>query len=330
LTQKKRGSWRLVRNWTIWIISVCLLSVLFIQGVFVLLDGFNIWVLSGLALLLYIFMALLHARNNTNPKRFPIFYTDPKDLGFKYQDVTFASRDGLELSGWFVPGRNGATVILTHGFSGNRLSGLKAARMLIGHGYSLLLYDLRSHGRSQEEVSTWGWAEINDLLGAVDYLRSRPDVDAGRIGALGYSLGGQVTLRAAAQDSWIRAVAVEGSPLAVLEDHIITPGFNLRKLVFYPWLWLSYQIQVLLTGVRMPEGVVAAAARITPRPLVVVTAGRGQEYLIGRVIFEKAGEPKEFYNIAEAAHGECLRARPEEYEQKLVGFFERALAVDGR
>jgi pimeloyl-ACP methyl ester carboxylesterase len=224
-----------------------------------------------------------------------------------------------------VPGRKRTTIVITHGFSGNRLSGVPAARLLLHAGFSVLLYDLRGHGRSQNNVSTWGWAEINDLLGAVDYLRSRPDVDAERIGALGYSLGGQITLRAAAQERWIQAVAVEGPAFAALSDHVLSSAFSLRKLVFYPWLWLSYNFQVLLTGVRQPLGVVKEMPKIAPRPLLLIAAGRGEEYLITRRLFEVAGEPKDFYHVPEAAHTEALRARPEEYTRKLVEFFNGAL-----
>ena len=33
------------------------------------------------------------------------------DLGAPHEDVAFMTEDGLELEGWFVPSRNGATVI---------------------------------------------------------------------------------------------------------------------------------------------------------------------------------------------------------------------------
>ena len=322
MSQKKH---RLGRYWLIWFVILGLVLLLSVLGLRLLLQQFNVWVIIGLGVLLYVLMAILQAKRNTSPQRIPIFYTDVKEVGFEYQEVTFPSRDGVELSGWFVPGQNGAGVIVTHGLSGNRLTGVKVARMLVKRGYSVLLYDLRLHGRSSGDVSTWGWLEVNDLLGALDYLLSRAEVNPERIGAFGYELGGQITLRAAAQDVQLRAIWAEGPTLAVLTDHMIDSGISFLKLVFYPWLWLAYQTQGLLTGVRMPEGVVQAVAKIAPRPLLLVAAGRGQEYLISRFLFETAGEPKELYTIAEARHGECMRARPEEYEKKLLGFFDSSL-----
>jgi pimeloyl-ACP methyl ester carboxylesterase len=325
LNSRRTSSGNVIRYWTIWIVTLSLLSVLFIKGVFRLMDRFDAWIGLGMGLLLYVLMAVLHAKRNTTPLRYPLFST--MEVGFEYKDVTFSSRDGLALSGWFVPGKNRATIVITHGFSGNRLSGVPAARILNQAGFSVLLYELRGHGRSQNDTNTWGWVEVNDLLGAVDYLRSRPDVDAERIGALGYSLGGQITLRAAAQERWIKAVAVEGPAFAALSDHVLLSGFSLRKLVFYPWLWLSYTYQSLLTGVPQPEGVVKEVPKIAPRPLLFIAAGRGEEYLITRRLYDVAGEPKEFYHVPEAAHTEALRARPEEYSKKLVEFFMRNIGA---
>jgi len=329
LSSKKPGSGNVIRYWIIWIVTISVLLLLFLKGISALIRSFNAWAGLGLGLLLYVLMAVLQAKRSTTPQRYPLFRT--MDLGFDYEEVTFPSRDGLALSGWFVPGSmpaagsNSATVVVTHGFSRNRLSGAVAARILSQQGFAVLLYDLRGHGRSQAGISTWGWLEINDLLGAVDYLRGRTDLNPDRIGALGYSLGGQVTLRAAAQERWIKAVAAEGSTFAALSDHIISSAFSLRKLVFYPWLWISYNYQALLTGVPQPLGVVKEMPKIAPRPLLLIAAGRGEEYLITRRLFEVAGEPKELYHVPEAVHTECSRARPEEYARKLVEFFKGAL-----
>jgi pimeloyl-ACP methyl ester carboxylesterase len=307
---------------------ISLLSVLFIKGVFSLMDKFNAWTGLGMGLLLYVLMAVMQAKRSISPLRYPLFQT--MDLGFEHQEVTFSSRDGLALSGWFVPGsmsaagRNGATVVITHGLSGNRLSGTHAARLLSKQGFAVLLYELRGHGRSQADSNTWGWVEINDLLGAVEYLRSRPDLDPERIGAL--FAGGQISLRRGSR-RWIRPLPPKVHTLPLCLTHILSSAFGLRKLVLYPWLWIMYNFQVLLTGVPQPLGVVKETPKIAPRPLLLIAAGRGEEYLMARRLFEVAGEPKELYHVPEASHTECSRARPDEYARKLVEFFKAALAA---
>jgi dienelactone hydrolase len=62
-----------------------------------------------------------------------------------------------------------------------------------------------------------------DARRALDYLQTRPDVDASRIGMIGHSLGGQETLFTTAVDTRIRAAASScgfGSLRTLKRDHI--------------------------------------------------------------------------------------------------------------
>jgi hypothetical protein len=76
------------------------------------------------------------------------------ELGVAYEDVKFRTNDGLELEGWYVPSRNGAAVISFPGRSGPQ----KQARMLIRHGYGVLLFDRRGEGASEGDPNAFGWA----------------------------------------------------------------------------------------------------------------------------------------------------------------------------
>ena len=62
--------------------------------------------------------------------------------------------------------------------------------MLVRHGYGVLLLEPRGQGGSQGDVNRW--AGDRDLRAAAAYLVDRPDVDSGRIGAIGFSIGGEV------------------------------------------------------------------------------------------------------------------------------------------
>jgi len=114
------------------------------------------------------------------------------------QDVTFPARDGTRLAGWYVPGTNGAAVILMHGSSSTRAATLAHLRMLARNGYGILAFDARGHGESAGQANAFGWRGDDDIAGAVRYLRDRAGVDPGRIAALGLSMGAEEALRAAA------------------------------------------------------------------------------------------------------------------------------------
>ena len=114
-------------------------------------------------------------------------------LGSTYRSVTFTASDGLKLAGWYVPSRNGAAIILSPG----RSPSVQAhARMLIQHGYGVLLFDRRGEGQSQGDRNMYGWSGDKDLLGAVTFLQRQPDVHQGLIGGLGLSVGGEMLLQA--------------------------------------------------------------------------------------------------------------------------------------
>ena len=127
-------------------------------------------------------------------------YVPTPELGTAYQAVAFTTSDGLRLEGWYVPSKNGATVIVIPGRKGPQ----KPARMLAQHGYGVLLFDRRGEGESEGDPNGFGWAGTRDVQAAVSFLQDQPEVDEGRIGALGLSVGGEVLLQAAAETNELR------------------------------------------------------------------------------------------------------------------------------
>jgi pimeloyl-ACP methyl ester carboxylesterase len=281
--------------------------------------------LLGLTVLLAIGLAIWNAYRATSPTRLPILGNPLGEFDMAYEDVTFNSRDGLLLSGWYIPSQNGSAVILTHGIGSNRRDLVHVALFLGQCGFGVLLYDLRAHGRSQGGLSTWGWQEVSDLLGAFDYLNTRPEIHTHNIGIYGFSLGGQISLRAAAHERAIRAVVSDGTAPAVLADHAWPDGFTIRRIFLHPWLWLVYWLQSLLTGVPAPPGVFETISQISSRPVLLISSGNGTEQANSHRYFQAAGEPKELWNIPEARHGGTFDARPREYAGKVCAFFERWL-----
>ena len=113
------------------------------------------------------------------------------ELGATLEQVAFETADGLTLKGWYVPSRNGAAVIAAPGRAGSQ----KQARMLVRHGYGVLLFDRRGEGESQGDPNAFGWDASNDMRAAVAFLQRRPDVENGRIGGIGLSVGGETLSR---------------------------------------------------------------------------------------------------------------------------------------
>jgi hypothetical protein len=171
-------------------------------------------------------------------RRAPIDRT-PAEVGLTYEDVSFDATDGVTLRGWFIPREGdapGPAVVFVHGWLWNRLGNvagkvpvadkdvdfLPAARALHDAGYHVLLFDLRWHGESDSYKGplTYGVREARDYIGAVGYLRSRPDVDGERIGAVGCSMGGNTILYGTPQCQPIKALlAIQPTRLHVFNTN---------------------------------------------------------------------------------------------------------------
>jgi len=221
----------------------------------------------------------------------------------------------------YIPSRNGAAVIAFPGRAGPQAH----ARMLARHGYGVLLFDLRGDGESQGDPNGFGWDSENDVMAAVAYLNQRPDVDPRRIGGLGLSVGGELLLQTAAHSHDLRAVVSEGAGSRSIGEDLERPGAD-NWLVSFPIAAMISAGSALFSNTPPPPHLKDLVGRIAPRSvfLIYTTHGVDTEDLNPQY-YEAAGEPKAIWKIPEAGHTGGLTARPQEYEQRVIAFFDRAL-----
>jgi pimeloyl-ACP methyl ester carboxylesterase len=257
------------------------------------------------------------------PPRFRVSDSPPTGQGLNCQAVSFSSADGLKLAAWYAASRNGAAVILVHGYGGNRMAMLAHARMLAQSGYGVLLYDMRAHGNSEGRLFAGGRDAPADVLGAVAYLRRRLEVRPERIGVLGVSMGGQVALRAAACAEEIRAVVADGPGPAAIKD--VTPPVTPVGWFYLPLQPIYGRALTWYTRVAPPDPLIETISCIAPRSVLLISTGRRQEQRLVRRFFEAAEEPKRLWEIPEALHASGWLARPEAYAERIVAFFDETL-----
>jgi hypothetical protein len=249
----------------------------------------------------------------------PRVEVEPADLGRPYEEAALRTRDGLELAGWYVPSRNGAAVIAYPG----RRGPVPHARMLAEHGYGVLLLDMRGMGESEGDPNTFGWGATKDIAAAVAFLDSRPEVEDGRIGGLGLSVGGEQMLEAAATSDGLAAVVSEGAGTRTVREDLT------RGVAGWPSLPTGAVLTAataVLSGDTPPPSLEDLVPRISPTPVFLIYAGRGQGGEdLNPTYFEAARSPKILWEIPDAGHTGGLRARPEEYERRVVEFFDQAL-----
>ncbi len=293
-----------------------------------LLCAFVVASLIGTAVAVII-LAYWNAYNLVRPRRTPMTST-PVESGLLYESVTFTSADGLRLAGWYIPSHNGAAIILCHGLGANRADMLPQAVLLAEHGYGSFLFDFRAHGESEGEMVTYGYAETDDVLAAVDYLLSRSDADPQRIGILGGSLGAATALRAAACSTRLKAVVAE-SAFTSLEDEVASSFTVFSGLPAFPFAPLTVAFAQWQTGLRISEvRPIDDIPSIAPRPVFIIH-GTDDDMIPaeqGLRLYEAAGEPKKLWMVGGMGHESALGLFPDEYEKRVIGFFDKALGVD--
>jgi hypothetical protein len=238
------------------------------------------------------------------------------DLGVPYENVTVTTSDSLKLTASYVPSKNRAAVVLFPGATRP-----EQARMLIRHGYGVLLLDPRGQGSSEGDIARWAGA--GDILAGAEYLQRRPDVDPSRIGAFGFSVGGEIMLEAAAQSTALKAVVSEGAGFRAGEAD--TSG--LRGLFVQPQLKVMTAATTVFSNHGPPPPIVDRIGRISPRAVMLIYAhpGEGGESTRQPKYYAAAGEPKTIWKVPGSEHTGGIDARPAEYEQRVIAFFDHAL-----
>jgi len=158
-------------------------------------------------------MLTMLAQGLSLPPRTPIVRT-PKDYDMEFEEVSFKTADGVIIKAWFIPANSENVIISNHfspanryGFAGH-LEGLDFAggfevnflpryKALHDAGYSILAYDLRSHGESGDgegKISGVGYYEWQEVIASVEYVKRRNA--SAQIGLSSMCMGANATLNA--------------------------------------------------------------------------------------------------------------------------------------
>lgn len=136
-------------------------------------------------------------------------------------DVTWSTRGGKEIPGWFIHGLRGAPgILLAPGYGMTRGDALSLAASLREQKFNILIYDSRGSGSSPTTVSGLGLDETEDMLAALDFLESRPEVNRNLVGIWGVDVSARAALASAAQRQEVRAIAVD-SPFETVRDFLL-------------------------------------------------------------------------------------------------------------
>jgi fermentation-respiration switch protein FrsA (DUF1100 family) len=255
--------------------------------------------------------------------------TNPSEMGLMFEEVKIKTDDGCHLSSWLIKSEESTkgTIIYLHGVADCKIDGIRFAKLMHDNHYNVFLFDSRRHGESEGVYCTYGYYEKYDISKIIDYLISRKDMNLGKIGLFGTSMGAAVAIQAASLDKRISAVVAENSFSTlrkIFDDYqkrmIKLPFHFLRNIVI---IHSELRAKFKASDVSPIDSVKNMHIPIlfvygTVDPLI------NHHYSIQ--LFNNANHPKEIYPIEGAAHNNTWDIGGEAYRKKLLEFYERYLS----
>jgi fermentation-respiration switch protein FrsA (DUF1100 family) len=240
-----------------------------------------------------------------------------RENGISYQEFELITSDGVRLAAWYTPPRNGALILLAHGYGNRRSEDFYS--LFAEQGYGVLAWDFRGHGASRGDMVTLGYNELLDVEAALAYALTQSEVE--HIGGWGGSMGAVTMIRATAKHPEIEALVVD-SPFATLEDEL-----DLRV----PFPLLNPPIRTFAereTGLRLDlVRPVDDIGLISPRPVFIIQ-GMGDTMIpldSAQRLYDAAGEPRQLWTEPDAPHMNMYSYYRTRYTRRVIKFFDEYL-----
>lgn len=260
-------------------------------------------------------------------------------------DIEISAADGSTLRAWsFAPrasngdvvqAGNGDVVMVQHGQGDNRAGMLGYADMLMRHGYNVLLPDSRAAGTSGGAIVTFGVIEAGDFNLWYNWLKAN---EAPRcIFAIGNSMGAGIVLEAAARQPGYCAVVAESGFSSFRETSYLRMG---QTFGTGPWLGRTFLFPTVEAGliyarfkygVDLTESSPVRAVKHTHVPILLIHGQADNNLPPVNSERIKAADPgAQLWEPAGAGHCGAFSTAPQEYERRVVGWFESHDRGSGR
>ncbi len=222
-----------------------------------------------------------------------IIGANPGDINLNYEEISFNTKDGISLAGWFIPSETSrATLIFCHGNAGNISHRLDKIKLFHELDLDVLIFDYRGYGLSKGKPSENGL--YIDAEAVYDYLVTEKAVPPQKIIAYGESLGGAIAIDLAGRHK-LAGVIVEGCFTSIsdvakqifpfIPAFVYKAKFNALKKIknIKAHKLIFHSIDDRIVPFKLGEKLFNAAA--DPKELVKLQGGHNDAFFISRNVF---------------------------------------------
>lgn len=243
----------------------------------------------------------------------------------KTKEYRVRSKYGYELQAYFFQNKEVTNkyIVMSHGITYTHHGCLKYARMMLGFGYNVVLYDQPYHGNSEGRLATLGYREKDDLYNVITDTIDRFGNDI-VIGTYGESMGAVTVLLEAAIDSRVRFIFSDCgfSNFDVLMTELLKKTY---KIPVFPFKWFSNQIFRLFVGVKY-SGISPIMALKQIDVPIFFAHGEADDFISyehTKKMFEQYKGPKKiFIGENESYHAGSYYKDTKNYEKSVKNFIE--------
>jgi fermentation-respiration switch protein FrsA (DUF1100 family) len=241
------------------------------------------------------------------PSKYPSgIYEDAKYIP-RLRDCWITTEDSVRIHGWFAPAENAlATLVMAHGNAGNISHRIPIIRQLQSTGFNVLMFDYRGYGKSEGSPDEEGI--YKDGKAVLDYTLTLPEVNPKRIVLWGTSLGGAVVIE----------VATQRTAAALILEATFTSMQEMAG-IHYSFLPARYILRTKLNSIEKISSIHIPILSIHGTEDEIVPLDMGKE------LFDKANEPKEFYEIPGADHNNTFFVGGTKYYTTVKEFVNKYL-----
>lgn len=249
------------------------------------------------------------------------------------ETVQIASDDGLTLQGYYLAADmpTARTAILAHGYAGKaQTMGNLAALWHDELGFNVLIPDARGHGASEGNYVGFGWHERKDYLQWIAWVLDEVGDDA-EILLHGVSMGGATVAMTSGEDlpDNVKVIVADCAYTAV-EDVLAYQLKQLYGLPAFPLVPSTSVVTQVRAGYSFGEASALEQVKKTRVPMLFIHGDADTFVPVEMVypLFEAHAGEKELLIVPGASHGTSYVQQPEMYEDAVIDFVGRYIALD--
>ncbi|TGN01322.1 alpha/beta hydrolase [Leptospira yasudae] len=217
--------------------------------------------------------------------------------------------------------------VITHGYTVTRYAVLKYAQFFYRLGCSSLVYDVRYHGLSTGDSSTYGYYEKDDLLEIIQWFKNRTGLKSSEIAIAGQSMGASISLLALAKSgerfSFLLADSPYSKATVVFRERAIVKYSSLILTMLPSAIWLAS----VRSGADLKDSSPEYFAEDIKTPTLLMHSAADIATLPShseRIFSKLAVQEKEIHLTTwNAKHSENWNRNPKAYEDIIRAFIAR-------